>query len=292
MSQELTVFSLVEMQESFFAPVLSDESITWEKEKQFAIQFLQSNEFLATTAMKNQTSLQNAIINVASIGISLNPAAKHAYLVPRDGKVCLDISYMGLLHLAMSTGAIKWGQCKIVYSNDSYQNNGLDLAPTHNYNAFGDRGEIVGAYCSVKTSEGDFLTDEMSIADINKIMNLSKSAKSKYSPWNGHFNEMARKTVVKRAAKYWPTVERLHSAIHHLNTDSDEGLDLTNQEVIDVTPIGDDELSNLKDAIENSGRKEADFCKWATRMFKRDITEVSSIQESEYSKSLNMVANA
>jgi recombination protein RecT len=38
---------------------------------------------------------------VAAIGITLNPASKLAYLVPRDGMVCLDISYMGLLHRAV-----------------------------------------------------------------------------------------------------------------------------------------------------------------------------------------------
>lgn len=215
------VVQYVSEQEGLFLPVLSDESIQWEKEKQFAIQAFQGNKFLADTAAKNKASLQNAIINVASIGISLNPANKHAYLVPRDGKVCLDISYMGLLHLAMSSGSILWGQCKIVYSNDTYTNNGLDKSPTHSYSAFGDRGDIVGAYCTVKTTSGDYLTDEMPVADIVKVQN---SSKAKNGPWKTHWSEMARKTVVKRASKYWPTVDRLDNAIHHLNTDSGEGL--------------------------------------------------------------------
>ena len=96
-------------QEGLFLPVISDESVTWCKEKQFAIQALSSNDYLAKVAEGNRTSLQNAIINIASIGISLNPALKHAYLVPRKGGVCLDISYMGLLHLAQSSGVILWG---------------------------------------------------------------------------------------------------------------------------------------------------------------------------------------
>ncbi|MGP0745242.1 recombinase RecT, partial [Escherichia coli] len=88
-------------------------------------------------------------INVAAIGITLNPASKLAYLVPRDGMVCLDISYMGLLHIAMESGVISWGQAKLVHANDTYESNGLDKAPTHKYNAFGDRGDIVGVYCTV-----------------------------------------------------------------------------------------------------------------------------------------------
>ena len=217
-------------QESLFLPALTDSSISWEKEKQFAIQAFQGNKFLFETASKNQASLQNAIINVASIGISLNPAHKHAYLVPRDGKVCLDISYMGLMHLAMSTGSILWGQCKLVHASDTYENQGLDKAPKHSYSPFGDRGNVIGAYCTVKTCHGDYLTDEMPLDDIVKIQN---SSKAKNGPWKTHWNEMARKTVVKRASKYWPTVERLDNAIHHLNTDNNEGLEDDKKEFSD-----------------------------------------------------------
>ena len=137
MSNDLVQF--VQKQESMFLERITDEKVTFAAESQFAIQALQGNNYLAGIAKKNMVSLQNAIINVASIGISLNPANKHAYLVPRDGKVCLDISYMGLLHLAMSTGSIKWGQCKLVHQNDMYESNGLDHAPTHKYNPFSDR---------------------------------------------------------------------------------------------------------------------------------------------------------
>jgi len=217
-------------QESLFLPALTDERISWEKEKQFAIQAFQNNKFLFDTAAKNQASLQNAIINVASIGVSLNPANKHAYLVPRDGKVCLDISYMGLMHLAMSSGSILWGQCKLVHASDTYNNQGLDKAPSHTYNPFSDRGNVVGGYCTVKTCHGDYLTDEMSLEDIVKIQD---SSRAKNGPWKTHWNEMARKTVVKRASKYWPTVDRLNNAIHLLNTDNNEGLEDENKEYSD-----------------------------------------------------------
>ncbi|EON5390422.1 recombinase RecT, partial [Escherichia coli] len=68
-------------------------TLTWAKESQFAIQQFQKNDFLAKTAQANLPSARNAIINVAAIGITLNPSSKLAYLVPRGGAVCLDISY-------------------------------------------------------------------------------------------------------------------------------------------------------------------------------------------------------
>lgn len=212
----ISIVEFVKQQEPLFVGAVTDQSVTWAKESQFAIQYFQRNDYLANTALSNPTSAQNAIINVAAIGITLNPASKLAYLVPRDGMVCLDISYMGLLHLAQSTGSIKWGQCKLVYSNDTYESNGLDTAPTHKYNAFGDRGDVVGGYCTVKTADGDYLTEEMSLAEIKAT---EASSKAKNGPWKSFWEEMARKTIVKRASKYWPRAERLDNAIHVINED-------------------------------------------------------------------------
>lgn len=214
MSMDIVQF--VKQQEPLFLGALTDQAVTWAKESQFAIQLFQKNDYLAKTAIGNPTSAQNAIINVAAIGITLNPASKLAYLVPRDGMVCLDISYMGLLHLAQSAGCILWGQCKLVYANDTYESNGLDKAPTHKYNAFGDRGAVVGGYCTVKTPGGDYLTEEMSLAEIKAT---EATSKAKNGPWKNFWEEMARKTIVKRASKYWPRAERLDNAIHVINED-------------------------------------------------------------------------
>lgn len=251
------VVTFVNQQVGLFTGAATDQSVTWAKESQFAIQAFQKNDFLAKTAMANPTSAQNAIINVAAIGITLNPSAKLAYLVPRDGGVHLDISYMGLLHLAQVSGAIQWGQCKLVHANDTYESNGLDKAPTHKYNAFGERGPVVGGYCTVKTQQGDYLTDEMSLAEIKQVENTSKA---KNGPWKNWWEEMARKTIVKRAAKYWPRVERVDSAINHLNTDGGEGfVESTQQETI-INPI-----ETIMAAIERSGRTVDQFFEWFSK---------------------------
>ena len=220
---QFNVIEYISQQEGLFLPALSDDSVVWEKEKQFAIQAMNNNDYLKKIAESNQASLQSAIINLASIGISLNPALKHAYLVPRKGGVCLDLSYMGLLHLAQSSGVILWGQCKIVRANDTYQNQGLSKEPSHLSNTFGDRGDIVGAYCTVKTIDGDCLTEEMSIAEIFDIRARSEAFKRGNGPWKTDEGEMIRKTVVKRGYKYWPKCERLGSAIQMLN-DNGEGI--------------------------------------------------------------------
>lgn len=273
MSNDVVVnntFDIVALQEQTFNDVCVDEKIKFAKESQFAMQLLQKNDYLNKVAWNNKGSLQNAIINVASIGISLNPAKKHAYLVPRDGMVCLDVSYMGLLHLAMSTGSILWGQCKLVKRADTYENNGLDKAPTHKYNSFGERGEVVGGYCTVKTPQGDYLTEEMSLEEIKEIQSCSKSAQGKFSPWHNHWNEMARKTIVKRASKYWPQVDRLDDAIHMLNTESGEGI----REEKDITPekeVIENPIETFKEMIK--GAPENKVLAWLKIKSFEDLTE-------------------
>lgn len=209
---------------------LVDRSINFEREAGFAIQTLESNDYALKIAQSNRQSVVNAVTNVAAIGISLNPAKKQAYLVPRDGKICLDISYMGLIDLATATGSIKWAKAALVHANDDFALNGFDRPPEHKFNPFGSsRGEPVGAYVVVKTADGDYLTEAMSVQEINEIRDRSSAwkawvEKKKKCPWVTDWGEMAKKTVIKRAYKTWPKTDRLEQAIHHLNTEGDEGL--------------------------------------------------------------------
>lgn len=216
--------------------ITAHNAVNWPAEANYAMQLLAANQYALGVAQKNPVSVQNALRNAAAIGVSLNPASKNAYLVPRGGAICLDISYMGLLHLAMSTGSIEWGQSKLVYANDSYENLGIDQAPSHKYNAFGARGDLVGAYCVVRTSTGAYLTEEMSREQLEAVKARSESGKQNKGPWFTDFEEMCRKTVVKRAAKMWPKVNRLDDAIQYLNTDGGEGI-TKDEPVRDVTPI-------------------------------------------------------
>lgn len=213
-----------------FASVLTDRSLNFEREAEFAIQTITANDYSMKLAVQNRQSVVNAVTNIAAIGISLNPAKKQAYLVPRDGKICLDISYIGLMDLAMNTGAIRWAQSELVYTNDNFALNGFDKPPTHSYNPFSkDRGEVIGVYVVVKTADGDYLTETMSLDEVNSIRDRSSAwkawiSKQKSCPWVTDWGEMAKKTCVKRAYKYWPKTERLEEAIHYLNTEGNEGL--------------------------------------------------------------------
>lgn len=228
-NQLMPVHELVQSNVTLFENANTKKLVEWQAESQFAIQALQANDFLAKVAQQNPTSIQNAVINLAAVGITLNPAMKNAYLVPRKvgGKmsVCLDISYMGLMHIAMDSGSIRWGQSVIVCKNDNFRLTGLGDKPMHDHNPFGDRGEIIGVFCTVKTSDGDYLTNCMSIDDVYAIRARSESFKKGMGPWVSDPEEMIKKTAVKQGYKYWPKVERLATAIEYQNTQAGEGIE-------------------------------------------------------------------
>jgi len=215
----------------------NDYGLNFAKEAGFALQLLSGNDYLLKAAKSNPEALEYALINLASIGISLNPALKESYLVPRGGKICLDISYMGLIKLATDTGSIVWVQAEIVKKNDKFTYNGVGQAPIHSADFFSDRGEVVGVYTVAKLSTGEFLSTVMSKAECDSIRDKSSQA-SKSGPWQTFPEEMMKKTVIKRASKLWPKSERLDTAVDVLN--QHEGIDLNNSK----TPHMDAPVNN------------------------------------------------
>ena len=218
-----------------FQSRLTNNSLNFEVEAGFAVQQLENNDYLLSVAMNNRQSVINAVTNVAAIGISLNPARKQAYLVPRDKKVCLDISYIGLIDLATQSGSIIWAKAERVYEADQFQMGEPGTLPIHKFNPFSkDRGAVLGAYVVVKTPGGEYLCDAMGIDEINSIRDRSSAWKAYQSkgvscPWVTDPGEMEKKTVVKRAAKMWPKNDRLNMAIQNLNIELDEGIDFSTQ---------------------------------------------------------------
>ncbi|HBC7431273.1 TPA: recombinase RecT [Providencia rettgeri] len=294
------VYEIINPLKTEFEQVCSEPSIAFKRESEFAMQIFANNDFLANVAVNNVVSVRSAVMNIAAIGISLNPAQKLAYLVPRDKKVCLDISYMGLMHIAQQSGAIKWCQSSIVRQNDNFQLTSIDTAPRHEYNAFAtqeQRGEIVGAYTVVKTEDGDYLTHTMAIADIYAIRDRSSAWKAWISkkakcPWVTDEEQMILKTVVKQAAKYWPRRERLDQAIDYVNTEAGEGIDFKSgqSQPRDVTPASEQQMADITELmIKVNGDWSDAFMSFISKRFKRQISHPTEITAFEANDIIDML---
>lgn len=191
--------------------------VQYAQEAHFALQQLAANSYLLGIAQNNPDSLRAALLNVAATGLSLNPVKKQAYLIPRNKAVVLDISYMGILHVAQMSGAIEWGQARIVRAGHAFRLTGINQAPIHEYNPFENddaAGAIVGAYAVVKLPSGDFLTHCLNIDALLRIRSRSESFKSgKNSPWLTDPEPMMKKSAVRGLAPYMPYREVMAQAM-------------------------------------------------------------------------------
>lgn len=185
-------------------------AVNWEREASFALQILEDNAYLKSVALGDLDSLKRAVMNVAASGLSLSPVHKLAYLVPRGKRVCLDISYQGMIHSAIEAKAIKYAVAELVFEKDRFIFNGIGKEPTHQFEAFTERGQCVGVYCQAKTWSGEFIVTLMSIDEVFRIRDRSESWKSfqagkaKQTPWDTDPGEMVKKTCIRRAFKSWP----------------------------------------------------------------------------------------
>lgn len=234
-------------------------AVDWAREASFARQIIQASDKLQECPPQ---TVYDAVVNVAAVGLTLNPAEKLAYLVPRDNKCVLDISYRGLLKIATDTGSILWGMPELVYEGDEFVYKGPAEKPEHNADVFasnrGTEEGLKGGYCIAKTKEGDYLVTTMTANEIFEVRRCSKAymyyankqgQEHKAGPWVSFFGEMAKKTLIKRAQKIWPRTDktqRLDHAIHLLN--QHEGLsysDVQRDYYVQQIEKGDDPLEFL-----------------------------------------------
>jgi recombination protein RecT len=251
-----TPSTLIESAKAKFTQIIAAENtgVHYEKESMFAFQALTKNDYVYKIAMNNKPAVINAVINIASVGLTLNPATSYAYLVPRDGAICLDISYQGLIKIATDSGSIMWAKADLVFEKDTFIYNGVSTAPTHQADPFDkERGEFKGVYCIAKTCDGDFLVETMSAEEIEKIKGESSTIKGvkesalRYSPWTRYFGEMTKKTCIKRASKTWPKTsrsERVQKAIEIVNEHegsdwSDAPINTISGEPLDVERVSE-----------------------------------------------------
>lgn len=172
---------------------------------------------IALSALNNTPELQkctpmsfiSALLNAAQLGLEPNSPLGQAYLIPYKNKGILEcqfqIGYKGLIDLAYRNGQMQTIQAHVVYENDEFEYEyGLNPILVHKP-AFTDRGDPMYFYGLYKTIAGGFGFCVMSKTDMDLFASTySKAFGTSYSPWKSNYEEMAKKTVIKKALKYLP----------------------------------------------------------------------------------------
>jgi recombination protein RecT len=228
---------LIKKAEPKFKMVSSE--LDWVKEAFYANQIIQGNSMLQSFISKSTDSLVNSIVNVATVGLTLNPALGYAYLVPRDGKCKLDISYRGFIKILTDSGTVRNIDAEDVYENDHFiARKGSDSLLEHSP-SFKNRGEYIGTYAIAFFHDGGNQWLFMNADEINACEKVSANKSEKFSPWKGDFRpEMRKKTVIRRLFKYLPKSKIKDNVISALGIDDD-----TNQ--VDFKKEKKDSISDI-----------------------------------------------
>lgn len=181
-------------------------AITPERFTRMVLSALSVNPKLAACT---PASFLGAMMSAAQLGLEPNTPLGQAYLLPYMNKGTLEvqfqIGYKGLIDLAYRSGEVEVVQAHIVYENDEFAfEYGLDPKLSHKP-ATENRGEPVAVYALFRTKSGGYGFEVMSMDAVRKhAEKYSKAYSSSYSPWKTNFEEMAKKTVLKKVLKYAP----------------------------------------------------------------------------------------
>lgn len=144
-----------------------------------------------------------AMLEAAQLGLEPNTPLGQAYLIPYGKQCQFQIGYKGLIDLAHRSGEIKSIEAHEVCENDEFIFEfGLEPKLVHKP-AMSNRGQVVWYYAVYRLVNGGYGFEVMSREDVEThARKYSKTFAN--GPWQTNFDEMAKKTVLKKALKYAP----------------------------------------------------------------------------------------
>ena len=154
-------------------------------------------------ANASPASLFECVLGAARLGLQLNGPLHQASAVCYGNTAQLIVEYRGLVKL-MRAGGVKEIHTGLVHENDKYEWTERDFRLSRTLSD--DRGEAVGAYCKLVMQDGSNQCEVMTKAEIEHVRQKSKAKNS--GPWVTDWGQMARKTVLRRAANLVELRER------------------------------------------------------------------------------------
>lgn len=191
--------------------------INFSKESALARQIISKDVRLQQAT---EESIKNTFMNVAFVGLSLNPIKQHATILALwNDKISryeasLSIMYRGLMWLAGQAG-VKDISIDVVYSADQYEairssegDRWKHVIARLPHDGIANKFELV--YVGARMPGSTIMKlEQIPAEDIYRARDKSDSYLDKQgkpresSPWVAWFDEMAKKTGLKRAQKRW-----------------------------------------------------------------------------------------
>lgn len=133
----------------------------------------------------------------------LLPDGREGAIVGFGGKAVWMPMVGGLIKKMRQSGELSTLSANVVYENDTFAYVlGDDERIEHKPLLTGDRGKPILAYAIAKLKDGGIQREVMTVGDIERARKTSRAPNSLM--WKDFWGEGARKTVIKRLAKYLP----------------------------------------------------------------------------------------
>lgn len=215
-------------------------------------------------------SFMGAVMQCAQLGLEPGAALGHAYLLPFDVRKkvgnqwqtvrtdCqLIIGYRGMIDLARRSDQIISLSARSVHKNDEFSYSYGLSEDLHHVPASGDRGDLTHVYAVARLKGGGVQFEVMSRADVEKIKDQSKAGSN--GPWVSHFDEMAKKTVIRRLFKYLPVSIEIQTAVS-LDERAEAGIPQDNASALtgEYAVIPDDQIDQATGEIHQDQQQEQD----------------------------------
>lgn len=195
-------------------------------------------------------SLTNALLVCSQAG--LEPDGRLAHLIPYGNVVQVIFDYKGLIALALRNGmeaVFADVVCEEDFFEASVENGCKQL--THRPDFRKSRGEAVCFY-AVCQRAGLVDWEVMSAQEVNAIRERSRAKSS--GPWVTDYQEMGKKTVLRRMSKRWDLLPEIRDII---NADDDVPTDLRQVKVsrplFETPRLPEPEPENLPAQAEQEG---------------------------------------
>jgi recombination protein RecT len=163
-------------------------------------------------------TLIGAIVQASQLGLEPDGVLGHAYLVPfRNSKTGRDEcqlipGYKGLVDLSRRSGQVSTVYAQVVHEKDVHSfSYGLKPELQHIPSNLEDPGPLVAVYAVANLRDGGVQFEWMWKRQVDAIRKRSRAGNS--GPWVTDYEEMAKKTVLRRLCKLLPVSVELQQAV-------------------------------------------------------------------------------
>jgi len=162
----------------------------------------------------SRESFFKCLLDLSAMG--LEPDGRRAHLIPYGKECTLVVDYKGTAELVMRSGLVGSIHADKVCENDAFEVDRGKVAK-HVIDYRQPRGNAYAYYCLVTFKDGSEKSEVMTKEEVEAIRKRSRAGTS--GPWVTDFDEMAKKTVFKRASKWLSLSPEIRLALEHDDDD-------------------------------------------------------------------------